>query len=281
MEEKVKRTRKKKEVKVEKTENLPVKVQESESKKEIQVAQTQSEKIPAKKLRLPRHHSSVAEVLVNTFQKLLKKSLLLLIPWVVISMGVLLVGSYMIYKEFFLGMAYPLWYLILIAFLLFGVYGTIGFFYGLTMALLHTILSISSSLGETIRKTGLRVKNSIESKVDKFTDKLEQNNLLETIKKTFEDISNNIRKYAAKTAIGVIVIAFLGGVLFVVKNFMVRSFKKVQNKAEFFTKMSIRFSLLIAIVLNLKLCAKIALAVGYLTGICLVLSQFVIWHLMQ
>jgi hypothetical protein len=196
-------------------------------------------------------------------------------------MGVLLTGSYIIFKEFFIGMAYPLWYLILMGFIFFGIYGFLGFFYGLMMAFLHTILSVSSSLGDIIRKTVLRVKNSIESKVDKFADKLEQNSLLETIKRTFEDISKNVRKYAAKTAAGVIVIAFLGGILFVIKNIMVRSFKKVQNKAEFFAKMSIRFSLLLAIVLNLKLFTKIALAAGYLIGILLVLSQFVIWHLMQ
>ncbi len=272
--EKTKRTRKKKEVNT-----LPVKISEPENKQEIQTAETP--KVPARKIRQPRQHSPVAEVLVNICQKLVKKGLLLIIFWVFLSMGVLLTGSYIIFKEFFIGMAYPLWYLILMGFIFFGIYGFLGFFYGLMMAFLHTILSVSSSLGDIIRKTVLRVKNSIESKVDKFADKLEQNILLETIKRTFEDISKNVRKYAAKTAAGVIVIAFLGGILFVIKNIMVRSFKKVQNKAEFFAKMSIRFSLLLAIVLNLKLFTKIALAAGYLIGILLVLSQFVIWHLMQ
>ncbi len=272
--EKTKRTRKKKEVNT-----LPVKISEPENKQEIQTAETP--KVPARKIRQPRQHSPVAEVLVNICQKLVKKGLLLIIFWVFLSMGVLLTGSYIIFKEFFIGMAYPLWYLILMGFIFFGIYGFLGFFYGLMMAFLHTILSVSSSLGDIIRKTVLRVKNSIESKVDKFADKLEQNSLLETIKRTFEDISKNVRKYAAKTAAGVIVIAFLGGILFVIKNIMVRSFKKVQNKAEFFAKMSIRFSLLLAIVLNLKLFTKIALAAGYLIGILLVLSQFVIWHLMQ
>ena len=228
-----------------------------------------------------RHQNSVAEVLVDTFQKLIKKSLLLLIPWILLSMGVLLTGSYIIFKEFFIGMAYPLWYLILIAFLLFGIYGFIGFAYGLIMALLHTVLSISSSLGETIKKTVLRVKNSLESKVDKFTDNLEQNNLLQTIKSTFEDISKNIRKYAAKTALGILVMACLGGILFLIKNIMVKSFKKVQNKAEFYAKMSIRFSLIIAVILNLRFFTKIALAVGYLLGILLILSQYLLWHIMQ
>ena len=279
MEEKVKRTRKKKEVQENDTKNLPVKVQEAETKQEIQEAPAQ--KMAVRKFRQPRQHSSVAEVLVSTFQKLIKKSLLLLIPWIVVSMGILLTGSYIIYKEFFIGMAYPLWYLILIAFLLFGIYGFIGFAYGLMMALLHTVLSVSSSLGDTIRKTVLRIKNSIESKVDKFADNLEQNNLLTTIKSTFEDISKNIRQYAAKTAAGVLVIACLGGVLFVIKNMMVKSFKKVQNKAEFFTKMSIRFSLILAIILNLKLFAKLALIFGYLVGIFLVLSQYLIWQIMQ
>ncbi len=279
MEEKTKKTRKKKEIKKKAVNTLPAKVQEPEVKLEIQVEQKQ--KVPVRKLNQFRHQSSVAEVLVNTFQKLIKKSLLLLIPWILLSMGVLLTGSYIIFKEFFIGMAYPWWYLAIIALLLFGIYGMIGFMYGLTMALLHTVLSVSSSLGDTIRKTVLRIKNSLESKVDKFADNLEQNNLLETIKKTFEDISKNIRKYAAKTAAGILVIACLGGILFVIKNVTVKSFKKVQNKAEFFTKMSIRFSLLLAIILNLKLFAKITLVIGYLLGILLVLSQYLIWHIMQ
>lgn len=279
MEEKVKRTRKKKEVKVKEEKNLPAKVQEPEIKQEIQTTQTQ--KTPAKKINQPRHNSPIAEVLVNACQNLIKKGFFLVIFWVVLSMGVLLTGSYIIFKEFFLGMAYPWWLLTLVALFLFGGYGIAGFVYGVIMAFLHTVLSISSSLADTIRKTVLRVKNSIESKVDKFADNLEQNNLLATIKKTFEDISKNIRKYAAKTAAGVLVIACLGGLLFVIKNIMVKSFKKVQNKAEFFTKMSIRFSLLLAIILNLKLFTKITLIVGYLVGIFLILSQFVIWHLMQ
>ncbi len=279
MEEKVKRTRKKKEVKEEKTANLPVKVQEPENKQEIQIAQTQ--KAPVKKIYQPRHSSSLAEVLVDVCQKLVKRGLILTIFWVLLSTGLLLTGSYIIFKEYFLGMAYPLWCLILIGCLLFGIYGFIGLTYGILMALLHTILSISSSLVENIRKVVLKVKNSIESKVDKLADNLEQNNLLATVKKTFEDISQNIRKYAAKTAAGVVVIACLGGMLFVVKNIMVKSFKKVQNKAEFFTKMSIRFSLLIAIILNLKFFTKIALAVGYLVGVLLVLSQLFIWYIMQ
>ncbi len=233
------------------------------------------------KFRQHNNSSSVAEVLVDICQKLVKKSLLLIIFWVLLSVGILLTGSYCIFKEYFVGMAYPWWYLALIVLLLFGVYGFIGFIYGITMALLHAVLSLSSSLGDIIRKTVLRVKNSIESKVDRFADKLEQNSLLELIKKTFEDISKDIHRYAAKTAVGLLVIAFLGSVLFLVKRIVITSFKKVQNKAEFFTKMSIRFSLIIAVILNLKFFTKIALVIGYLVGILLILSQVLLWYIMQ
>ncbi|MBO7605773.1 MAG: hypothetical protein J6S61_04855 [Elusimicrobiaceae bacterium] len=279
MEEKIKKTRKKKEVKTKKAETLPIIAQQPG--KALTAKKQERPKVLVRTVRQPRHQVSVAEILVSTFQKLIKKSLLLLIPWILLSTGILLTGSYIIFKEFFVGMAYPVWYLILVACLLFGIYGFIGFVYGFIMALLHTVLSVSSSLGESIRKTVLRIKNSLESKVDKFADNLEQNNLLQTIKSTFEDISQNIRKYAAKTVAGVLVIACLGGILFVIKNFMVKSFKKVQNKAEFFTKMSIRFSLLLAIILNLRLFAKIAIAIGYLVGILLILSQYLIWHIMR
>ncbi len=278
MEEKEKKIIKKERVKRGERKILPVKVEKSKNKTEIQTIQT-TKVISRKPHQL--NHNSVAEVLVSTFQKLIKKSLLLLIFWILLSLGVLLTGSYIIFKEFFLGMAYPLWYLVLIAFLIFGVYGFVGLFYGIAMALLHTILSVSSSLGDSIKKVVLRVKNSIESKVDKFADNLEQNSLVETIKRTFEDLYKNIRKYTAKTIAGVFIIACLGGILFIVKNIMVKSFKKVKNKAEFFTKLSIRFSLLVAIILNLKLFAKITLIIGYLIGILLILSQYLIWQLMQ
>ena len=279
MEEKVKKTRKKRVVKPKEEKTLPIKASDLENKQIIQTEQIH--KMSPKKTYQPRHHSSVAEVLVAAFQKLITKSLLLLVFWILLSVGLLLTGSYIIFKEFFIGMAYPWWYLTLIALLLFGLYGIIGFVYGFIMALLHAVLSISSSLGETIRKTVLRVKNSIESKVDKFADSLEQNNVVLMIKSTFEDISKNIRKHAAKTFIGVLVMSCLGGILFLIKNITVRSFKKVQNKADFFAKMSIRFSLLLAIILNLKLFAKIAIAIGYLIGLLLILSQYLIWNLMQ
>ncbi len=276
MEEKINKTHKKKVVKENKINTLPVKVQ---AEKAIQEKTENKEIKPS--IRRGHHQSSVAEVLVDIAQKLVKKSLLLLIPWIILSVGILLTGSYIIFKEFFIGMAYPWWYLLFVGILLFGVYGALGFIYGLCMALLHTLLAVSSSIGEIIKKTVLRVKNSIESRVDKFTDNLEKESLLQTVKKTFDDISKNIRRFAAKTAIGIIVIAYLSGIIFLIKNIMVKSFKKVQNKAEFFATMSIRFSLLIAVILNLRFFTKIALVLGYLVGILLVLSQVLIWQIMQ
>ena len=266
---------KKEENKKKKNNTLPIKVDVGNAPLVVK----QSQKIQNRKYNT--HSASVAEVLVDICQKLIKKSIFLLIPWVLLSSGVLIAGSYLIFKEYFIGMAYPFWYLALVFILLFGIYGCAGFVYGLAMALLHTVLAVSSTLGEIIRKTVLRIKNSLESKVDKFTDSLEQKNLLDIIKKTFEDISQNIRRYAAKTAVGVLVIAFLGGILFLIKNIAVRSFKKVQNKAEFFTKMSIRFTLLAAVLLNLRFFTKIALALGYLIGILLILSQVLLWYIMQ
>ena len=255
---------------------LPVKVEDKEKK-------TFAAERLRKGLFKHRHHtgSSVGQILVDVAYKLIKKSLFLLVFWITFSLGLLMTGSYLIFKEFFIGMAYPFWYLALVALLFFGVYGIAGFLYGVAMALLHSLLSVSSNLGDIIQKTVLRVKNSIESKVDRFADELEQNSLLELIKKTFEDISKDIRRYAAKTALGILVIGLLGGVLFFVKNIVVRSFKQVQNKAEFFTKMSIRFSLLIAVILNLKFFTKIALVFGYMLGVFLVLSQVIIWYILQ
>ncbi len=270
-----KKTKKDNKELVAKQDNLPIKAEGENSANELAPKVKKAHKYHKNNI------SSVGEILVNIASKLIKKSLFLLIPWIVLSVGILMTGSYKIFKEYFVGMAYPWWYLALVAFLLFVVYGFIGFAYGLIMALLHTILSISSSLGEIIKKTVLRVKNSIESRVDRFADTLEQSSLLELIKKTFEDISKDIRRYATKTMFGVLIAAFLGGVLFLVRKIVVTSFKQVKNKADFFTKMSIRFSLLIAVILNLKLFTKIALFVGYIVGILLVLSQVLIWYILR
>lgn len=275
--EKEQKNDKEKTVKETKKNTLPAKTAVKQEKRNL----PQKQETKKQNTKFRQHTSSVAEVLVDICQKLVKKSLLLIIFWVILFVGLLFAGSCFIFKEYFLGMAYPWWYLAIVIFLLFGVYGFIGFVYALSMALLHTVYSLSADLGDIIKKTVLRVKNSIESKVDRFADKLEQNSLLELIKKTFEDISKDIHRYAAKTAIGLLVIAFLSGVIFLVKKIVVTSFKKVQNKTEFFTKMSIRFSLIIAVILNLKFFAKIALVIGYLVGILLVLSQVLIWYLLQ
>jgi len=257
--------------------NLPAKVNTKRENKSL----PQEQKTKKQNFKNRQHNtSSVAEVLVNICQKLIKKGFLLIIFWVILSVGVLFTGSYFIFKEYFVGMAYPWWYLALVIFFLFVVYGLIGAIYGIIMALLHTVYSLSSSLGDIIRKTVLRIKNSIESKVDRFADTLEQNSLLDLIKKTFEDISKDIRRYATKTAFGVLIVAFLGGILFLIKKLVVMSFNKVKNKAEFFTKMSIRFSLLIAVILNLRFFVKLALIFGYLIGVLLVMSQVLIWCLL-
>ena len=96
--EKTKKTRRKKEVKTKEENTLPIKISVPENKQEIQTVETQ--KMPVRKVRQPRQHSPVAEVLVNICQKLVKKGLLLIIFWVFLSMGVLLTGSYIIFKEF-------------------------------------------------------------------------------------------------------------------------------------------------------------------------------------
>ena len=257
--------------------NLPVKINAKQENKNL----PKEQKTKKQNSRPRRHDSSpVAEVLVNICQKLIKKSLFLIIFWVLLSVGALMTGSYFIFKEYFWGMAYPWWYLALVIVILFGVYGVMGFCYGVCMALLHSIYSLAGGLGDIIRKTVLRVKNSIESKVDRFSDELEQNSLLDLIKKTFEDISKDIHRYATKTMYGILIIAFLSGVIFLVKKIVVTSFKKVQNKAEFFTKMSIRFSLVIAVILNLKFFTKLALIVGYLIGLLLIVSQFLLWAIL-
>lgn len=225
--------------------------------------------------------SSLAEKLVKTFTSLISKGIKTIIPWTLLSAVLFLVGAYYVFHACFAGHGYPLWYLITTGIILFGFYGVFGLFYGTSMGLLYTIKAFSEAFGNLIRETINRVKNSIESKIDNIADTLSRNEVSRVVKQTFDDLSTNMRKYAAKTAAGITALAVLGGVIFVCRKVLLSSLSKIKNKADFFAIMSAKAALVAAVILNLTFFAKLAIAAGYLIGIIMLASQVLIILLLK
>lgn len=216
---------------------------------------------------------SLAEKLVKTFTSLISQGIKTIIPWTLLSALLFTIGTYYVFYTCFAGQGYPLWYLIIAGIILFGFYGFFGLFYGASMGLLYTIKAFSEAFGNLIRETINRVKNSIESKIDNIADTLSRNEVSRVVKQTFDDLSKNIRKYAAKTAAGITALAILGGVIFVCRKVLLSSLSKIKNKADFFAIMSAKAALVAAIILNLTFFTKLAIAAGYLIGIIMLASQ--------
>lgn len=213
------------------------------------------------------HKQSLAEKLIKTFTSLISKGIKTLLPWTLLSTGLFTLGAYYTFYTCFVGHNYPLWLMITAGFLLFGFYAVFGLFFGIAMGALYTVKSFSEAFGQLIRETINRVKNSIESRIDNVADTLSKHEAAQVVKQTFDDLAKNIRKYAAKTAVGVMALTLLGGVLFFCKQMMLISFSAIKNKADFFAVLSARAALAAAIILNLTFFTKLAIAAGYLIGL--------------
>ncbi|MDR0952674.1 MAG: hypothetical protein LBM71_00545, partial [Elusimicrobiota bacterium] len=161
-----------------------------------------------------KRNPTLAEKLVSTLTGLIGKSLKLIIPWILFSTALFTVGAYYLFIYATVDKGYPLWYLVFLGIFVFAVYIGLGFFYGLAMSLLYTIKVFSESLGSLIRETINRIKNSIESKIDNITDTISRQEVVSIIHETFKELTQNIRKYAAKTAAGAIAIAALVFVIY-------------------------------------------------------------------
>ncbi len=224
---------------------------------------------------------SLAEKLVKTFTSLISRGIKTIIPWTLLSTLLFSAGAYYVFGTCFAGHGYPLWYLITAGITLFGFYALFGLIYGMAMGLLYTIKSFSEAFGSLIRETINRIKNSIESKIDNIADTLSRNEVSRVVKQTFDELSKNIRKYAAKTAAGITALAVLGGVIFICRKVLLSSLSKIKNKADFFAIMSAKAALVAAIILNLTFFAKLAIAAGYLIGIIMLAGQAVIILLLK
>ncbi len=221
------------------------------------------------------HKPSLGEKLVNTLSGLIGKSLKIIIPWAIISVLVFSYGAYAIFHTATLNSALPTWYIVLLAIVVFGGFGFFGLIYGIAMALLYTVKYFSESVGSLVRETINRIKNSIESKIDNFSDSLSKKDVVTVIKNTFEDLSRNVRRYAANTAVGLIAIAALGSLLFFTKKTLIRSAAGIRNKADFFAVLSAKTALFAAVILNLSFFAKLAIWAGYLIGLLVILAQII------
>ena len=204
-----------------------------------------------------------------------------MIPCILGALIIFLTGSYFIFSKGFLGHNYPLYYLILIACLLLFIYGGFALLWGFFMGIASTILSATNSVSEAIQEIVKRIKNSIESRIDKVADTLEKKQASQVIKDTFDNLTQNIRKYATKTMWGLLIVSILTGVIFLTKNIVSRSFNKISSKAEFLALFSVRASLVLAVILNLNFFIKIALWLGVLVGIIMLGSQGILFLLLK
>lgn len=236
---------------------------------------------PIKRFNQKNHKQSLAEKLVKTFTSLISKGIKTILPWTFLSFLFFTAGAYYVFSICFTGHDYPLCYLLITAFILFGFYGVFGLFYGMVMGLLYTVKSFSEAFGSLIRESINRIKNSIESKIDNVADTLSRNQAAQVVKQTFDDLSRNIRKYAAKTAAGITALAVLGGILFLCRKVLIKSLSKIKNKADFFTVMSARATLVAAVILNLTFFAKLAIAAGLMFGAIMLGSQALIVLLLK
>lgn len=222
---------------------------------------------PVRRFNQKPQKQSLAEKLTKTFTSLIGKGIKTILPWIFLSMLLYGAGTYYVFHNCFIGHNYPLWYLIICAVILFTAFIGFGLVYGLAMGLLYTVKAFSQSFGGIIRETINRFKNSLESKIDKAADSLSKNEAAKIVRQTFDNLSADIRKYAAKTAAGVAALSVLGVLVFLCRKFLLKSFAAIKNKADFFAVMSARTALVAAIILNLTLFTKIAIAAGYLIGI--------------
>ncbi|MDR1124312.1 MAG: hypothetical protein LBL61_07035 [Elusimicrobiota bacterium] len=252
-------------------------------------AQPLSRNLPVKRDNIykPRHHykQSLAQKLVSAITSLISGAVRNFILWGLLSTAVFSAGAYFIFifANAPKGLAphYPLWYSIFLGFVIFGISALFGLLYGLTMAALQTLKTFSGDIGGLAKDAVNRVKNSIESRAENIGETLTHAHAAEIIKQIFADLTRNIRQYAAHTAAGAMAIALLTGAVFLAKNILTRSLEKIKNKADFFTLLSARAALILAVVLNLNLFAKAALCFGWLAGVLGAATQIIIILLLK
>ncbi len=228
--------------------------------------------------RRPFYHRNptAGEKLVDNISSLISHSIKNFVFCIFVSVSLFCVGGYFMFERGFLAWGYSLWFLILAGCFIFGASALFGLIYGVAMAALYTVKSFSQNIGALVRETVNRVKNSIESKIDNVEGSISRSEVIGVIKQAFEELVQNIKRYARRTAAGVLAVGILGGAIYLARNFLIKSAVKIKNKAEFFTLLSARTALILAVILNLTFFAKLGIFIGYLLGIMLLMAQFLI-----
>ena len=224
-----------------------------------------------------RQNHNQEQKLAHDFTKMLSASVKIMIPWLLIPSIIFSVGAYFIFDVVVFSYYTPLWFKIIFGIINFGFFLILGLIYGLGMGLIASLKVFSQNFGLIIRQSINSLKNSLENRINNVSFSMfSKKELSNIITQTFNDFSYNIRKYAQKTALGVVAIGILSSVLFFARHFIVRSIGIIKSKADAFALISARTSLIVAVVLNLTLFTKIALWLGTFLGLGIVLLQTVL-----
>jgi len=217
--------------------------------------------------------NSPAHQLLTGMSGLTDRSFKVILPWIIFSLLVFCTGAYFVFDSASAHRCLPMWYNVLLCLLIFGVYGVFALIFGSLMGVLYGIKIFSEGFGNAVRETIYRVKNSIESKIDNIPNDISKEDIYKVVKQSFQELSADIRKFALPTAAGFLAAAILAAALYFAGKAFLKSTRKTHNRAEFIALLSSRVTLALAILLNLKLFTKVAIAAGYFIGLIALLSQ--------
>ena len=208
------------------------------------------------------------------FTNMLSKSVKIMLPYIIIPTILFLIGAYFIFTVIAYNYQTPLWFKIVFGIINFGFFLILGLTYGFLMGMTASLKVFSQNFGLLIRQAMNSLKNSIENKINNLSfEMFSKKELSKLISETFADYSYKIRKYAQKTALGVIAIGIISTVLFFARHFILRSLGMIKNKADAFAIISARTSLFVAVILNLTLFTQILLWIGLFIGIGILMTQ--------
>ena len=220
------------------------------------------------------HKKNKEKRVAKDFTNMLSKSIKVMLPWLIIPTILFLFGAYYIFKVVVFGYYTPLWFKIVFGIINFGFFLLVGLFYGLFMGLIASLKVFSQKFGLIMRQAMNSVKGAIENKINSLSfEMFSKKELSNLIGETFNDFNQKIKKYAKGTAFGFVAIGIMASLLFLAKNFLVRSLGAIKSKTEAFALISARTSLLVAIVLNATLFIKVFLWIGTFIGIGILLLQ--------
>lgn len=225
-----------------------------------------------------RHHHKQnyhkEQKFAQDFTNMLSKSIKIMLPYLIIPTILFLIGAYFIFTVIAFNYHTPLWFKIIFGIINFGLFLALGLIYGFLMGMTASLKVFSQNFGLMIRQAMTSLKTSIENRINSLSfEMFSKKELSKLISQAFEDYNQKIKRYAQKTALGVMAIGIISTILFFARHFIVRSLGIIKNKADAFAIISARTSLFVAVILNLTLFTKIILWVGVFIGIGILMTQ--------